>query len=82
LHGFRKWDLRPVLYGAIQVPPDVVRRQSVKVTRQLRLRRAHGLITKLAHTHRYQLTVRGRTILSGLLAARQASAAKLTEIAA
>jgi DNA-binding PadR family transcriptional regulator len=39
----------------------------------LRLLRGHGLITKIAKTHRYQVTEKGRTSLSVILAARQAS---------
>ena len=32
-----------------------------------------GVILKVVHTHRYQLTARGRTILAALQAARQAN---------
>jgi len=47
--------------------------QAAKVTRQLRLLRGHGVIAKIAKTHRYQLTDKGRTSLAALLAARRAS---------
>lgn len=82
LNGFRNGDLRRVLYSGCNLPAEEIRRQSGKVTRQLRLLRAHHLIMKVPHTHRYQLTTGGRTILTALFAARQASAAKLLEIAA
>ena len=44
--------------------------------------RAHGLILKVVHTHRYQLTARGRTILVALQAARQANPQQLAKLAA
>ena len=82
LNGFRNRDLRPLLFGTGAVSAEETRRQSAKVSRQLRLLRAHGLILKVQHTHRYQLTVRGRTILAALQAARQASAEQLVKLAA
>jgi DNA-binding HxlR family transcriptional regulator len=71
-----------VLFGSGEVPSEEAPRQSAKVTRQLRMLRAHGLILKVAKTHRYQLTVAGRTILAALQAARQANAKQLTYLAA
>lgn len=82
LHGFRNRDLRPLLFGAGQVSVEEARRQSGKVTRKLRMLRAHGLVTKISKTHRYQLTARGRTIITALLAARQANTQQLTQLAA
>jgi hypothetical protein len=82
INGFRNRDLRPILCGTQEVSPEERRRQSAKVSRQLRLLRAHGLILKVGPTHRYQLTVRGRTILAALQAARQANSAQLAALAA
>jgi hypothetical protein len=82
LNGFRNRDLRPLLFGAQAVAPHEARRQSAAVTRKLRLLRAHGLIHKVPKTHRYQISARGRTIIATVMAARQANAAKLTEVAA
>lgn len=82
LTGFRNRDLRAVLFGAASFSPEETRRQSAKITRQLRLLRAHGLILKVPKTHRYQLTKGGRTILAALQAARQASAEQLAKLAA
>lgn len=82
LNGFRNRDLRPLLHGSTPTSPEETRRQSAKVSRQLRMLRAHGLITKVQHTHRYQLTTRGRTILAALQAARQASPEQLAQLAA
>lgn len=81
LGGFRNRDLRSLLYPQPTTPEDA-KRQAAKVTRHLRMLRAHGLIIKIAHTHRYQLTSRGRTSLTAILAAQQASTKQLTQMAA
>jgi predicted transcriptional regulator len=44
--------------------------------------RAHGLIKKVPRTHRYHVTDKGRTIITALIAARNADASKLAKIAA
>jgi hypothetical protein len=82
VNGFRNRDLRPILFGVGDVSVKDARRQSAKVTRQLRMLRAHGLITKVPQTHRYQLTARGRKTLAALQAARQANAEQLANLAA
>lgn len=82
LNGFRNRDLRPILFGPAEPSAREKRRQSAKVSRQLRMLRAHGLVLKVVHTHRYQLTASGRTILAALQAARQANADQLAKLAA
>ncbi len=77
INGFRNRDLRPLLFGAAPEETREAKRQSAAVTRQLRLLRAHHLIRKVAHTHRYVLSDTGRTVITALLAARQADAASL-----
>jgi hypothetical protein len=81
VNGFRNRDLREHLFGQPANDRDK-RRLSGKVTRMLRLLRAHGLIRKVPHTHRYLLTDKGRTILVAMAAAKNASPRKLTELAA
>ena len=78
INGFRNRDLQPLLYK--NSPRDAVeqKRRSAVVTRQLRLLRAHGLIKKVAKTHRYQVTEKGRLAITALLAARQADTLQLT----
>jgi hypothetical protein len=80
-NGFRNRDLRPLLFGDKPVPPDTQRRQAAAVTRQIRLLRAHGLIKKVPGTHRYELTVHGRPVITALLAARKADTRKLISAA-
>jgi hypothetical protein len=81
INGFRNRDLRRLLFGKPSNDAAEQRRQSGAITRKLRLLRAHGLIHKVPKTHRYQLSPHGRQIINALLAARQASTAKLTEAA-
>jgi hypothetical protein len=80
LNGFRNRDLRMSLHGQ---PPNGVqcRRQAAQVTRQLALLRAHGLIIKVATTHRYHLSASGRRIVTALLNAHTADVNRLAESA-
>jgi hypothetical protein len=77
--GFRNRDLRSRLHP--NSPPDSRRRLASRVGRQLRLLRAHRLVRKVQGTHRYLLTQKGRLVCTALLAARDASLAKLTAAA-
>ena len=81
--GFRNRDLRPVLYPAKRPPTATeARRLSARISRLLRLLRAHGVIKKIAKTHRYQLTKRGRLLCAALFAVREATLEKLVGSAA
>jgi hypothetical protein len=74
INGFRNRDLRSLLFAdAPATTPEEAKRQSAKVTRLLRLLRAHGIITKVPKTHRYQLSAAGRSKVTALLAARHAN---------
>jgi hypothetical protein len=80
LHGLRNRDLRVLLFPTTQDAAEI-RRQSAALTRKLRLLHAHGLIHKVPKTHRYQVSPKGRTVITAILAARQANTAKLTQAA-
>ena len=84
LNGIRNADLRALLYPAKATKTDKleIRRRSGAITRQFALLRAHGLLRKLPRTHRYQLTAKGRRIITALLAACYADVEQLTKIAA
>lgn len=77
LNGFRNGDLRPLLYDRPANDQAEEKRRSGAVSRKIRMLRAHGLVRKVAGTHRYHLTERGRTIITAILAARSATPAKL-----
>lgn len=81
LSGFRNRDLVAALFG--QEAPEAARRRkrSGQVTRMLRMLRAHGLIRKVSHTHRYLVSPKGRQVIAALMAARKADIAKLTAAA-
>ena len=82
LNGFRNRDLRALLFGdAESASPEEAKRQAAKVTRLLRLLRAHGVITKVPKTHRYQVSTEGRSKVTALLAARQANTKHLLNAA-
>jgi hypothetical protein len=77
--GLRNRDLQRRLYVGEPRDKRMARRRSAAVGRKLRLLRAHGLIRKLPHTHRYLVTESGRAILTALVAAQEASTEKLTQ---
>lgn len=82
INGFRNRDLRAVLFADTPATtPAEARRQSAKVTRLLRLLRAHGMINKVAKTYRYQVSAQGRSKIAALLAARQADTQHLLQAA-
>ena len=77
LNGFRNRDLRASL--------NPFQRQKINpqtITRKLRLLRAHGIVRKVPHTHRYVVTDTGRAILTALRAAQLADVDQLTKLAA
>ena len=76
--GFRNRDLQGLLYCGRPRDPKATRSRSAAIGRKLRLLRAHGLIRKLPHTHRYLVSQSGRKILTALMAAQQADTQKLT----
>jgi len=80
VNGFRNRDVREALYGDSQ-EEGARRRQAAAVTRQLALLRAHGVIVKVATTHRYHLSASGRRIVTALLAAHASDVNRLAESA-
>lgn len=77
INGFRNRDLRGLLFPKPAADQAEARQRSAAVGRKLRLLRAHGLIHKIAKTHRYQLSPHGREVINALLSARHASTATL-----
>jgi len=80
--GLRNRDLQTRLFGHQKVSALERRRRANRLTRRLALLRAHGLLRKVTGTHRYLLTGQGRTVITALLAARQASVEQLNKLAA
>ena len=69
LNGFRNRDLRAQIHPG-PCSPEQTRRRAARVTRQLRMLRAHGLIRKIPRTHRYILTQKGRQLTTAFLRAK------------
>ena len=81
INGLRNRDLRHLLFDDAPSSQQQARQRCAKVSRILRLLRAHGLLQKVPRTHRYQVSEYGRTILTALFAARRATVAQLTKAA-
>ncbi|MCI0407236.1 MAG: hypothetical protein L0191_01515 [Acidobacteria bacterium] len=82
LQGFRNRDLATLLDTPAEMDPLLRRRHSARITRKIRLLRAHGLIRKLGKSHRYVLTAKGHDIIPAILAAQRVSLQQLQRIAA
>jgi hypothetical protein len=81
LNGFRNRDLCRAFFKPTADPMERKRRLGW-MCRRVRLLRAHGLVQKVAGTHRYVVSEKGRTTITALLAARKADVDQLTKIAA
>ena len=82
LNGLRNRDLQARLFAAPPSDPREAKRRSAKLTRWIRLLRAHGLLRKVPHTHRYLVTESGRKALTAIATARRATVAQLSALAA
>jgi hypothetical protein len=82
LNGFRNADLRKYLYSGPARSARQARQRSAAISRKLRLLRAHGLIRKVPHSHRYLPTSQGRKLITLLIAARKADVERLAALAA
>ncbi len=67
LLGLRNRDVAEALYGAAPIPPLERRRRTARISRQLQLLRAHGLISKVPHSQRYQVTAKGEAVMGTAL---------------
>ena len=82
VNGFRNRDLQSLLFEHLASDDEEKRRRSAHVSRLLRMLRAHHLIQKVPHTHRYVLTAHGREIISAVLASHQITLEQLNKLAA
>lgn len=82
INGFRNRDLQSLLYSTPPKTNAEQRRRSAAISRKLRLLRAHGLIRKRSHSHRYDVSRRGRPILNALLAAHHLTVRQINTVAA
>lgn len=76
LEGFRNRDLQNQWPDPVADDPQEKRR-TARLTRWLRLRRAHRMIAKLPRTHSYRLTRKGRAVITSAVTARKANVSAL-----
>jgi hypothetical protein len=70
--GFRNRDLCRLLHPAARHRTGAERRKrSARITRQLRLLRAHGVIKKVPKSHRYRVTANGHLLTAAVFAVRE-----------
>jgi hypothetical protein len=70
INGFRNRDVQALLFGSRAKDVRERRRRTAQVSRQLQLLRAHRLIAKVPHAHRYRVTARGEAVMNAALYAR------------
>jgi hypothetical protein len=80
LKGFANKDVRAALFGTTGgrcTEATEKRRVCGKITRWLRLLRAHGLIRKVSHTRYYRVTANGQKVMSTALKIRECDVSSL-----
>jgi hypothetical protein len=82
LNGIRNRDLVAILFPRSLDSAEEKCRASGRVTRKLRLLRAHGILRKVPRTHRYVLTKRGRQITVAALQYQDLTLKQLQKTAA
>jgi hypothetical protein len=70
VNGFRNRDIQAVLFPARAHGVAEQRHRTARVSRLLHLLRAHGLIAKIPHAHRYRVTTKGEGLMSAAIYAR------------
>jgi hypothetical protein len=83
VNGLRNRDLLALRFPeAAVLPAEQRRRYSTRVTRKLRMLRAHGIIRKVTGTHRYVLTKGGSQTVTAILTYQQVSLKQLEKACA
>jgi len=82
INGFRNRDLVMALYPKSRGSTETRRQASGRVTRHLRLLRAHQIIRKVSGTHRYRLTQKGRQMVTAVLCYQSVSLQQLNKLSA
>ena len=82
LNGLRNRDLLAALFPDALGSPHERARAASRVTRMLRLLRAHGIIRKVESSHRYLLTENGRAVVTAILQYRTVTIDQLQQAAA
>jgi hypothetical protein len=70
LQGLRNRDVALQLFGPVPSDPAKKHQRTARVSRLLQLLRAHGLIAKVPHAHRYHLTAKGENLMNAAIYVR------------
>jgi hypothetical protein len=81
VNGFRNRDLQALLFKGTPDSEKEKQRRSGRVSRLLRILRAHHLIQKVPSTYRYVLTPKGSQILAAVLTAQRITLDQLNRVA-
>lgn len=81
ISGFRNRDIRALLQST-ELADGEQAKLTNRVTRLLRMLRAHNLIEKIANSHRYQLTDKGNQLVAATATMKKASLQQLLALAA
>lgn len=80
INGFRNRDLQALLYDTPAESRAERRRRSAAIGRKLRLLRAHGIIRKVPHTHRYHVAPPARVTVVTILTADRTTLSQFNEL--
>lgn len=82
INGLRNRDLQDHLFDVPVVETDERRRRTSKVSRLIRMLRAHGILRKVNRDRRYRVTPKGRDFLAAILGVQAITPNKLAKIPA
>jgi hypothetical protein len=80
IHGLRNRDLQAILYSTPAESPQQARGRSAAVSRKIRMLRAHGILHKVPHTHRYLVSSHARTMIVAILTTTQTSLQQINQL--
>jgi hypothetical protein len=81
INGFRNRDIQQLLFERPPASDNEKRSRSARISRLIRLLRAHHLVRRVPHTYRYLLTTKGAEILSAILSMRTITLQQLKRVA-
>lgn len=82
IQGFTNGQLREVIFGDASLDKREENRRRGRMSRQLALLRAHGIVRRVSRTRRWMLTSKGQRVVTLLTAAKHATASDLLKKAA
>jgi len=80
INGFRNRNLQEILFDGPAQTPQEQRRRSAAISRKLRMLRAHSLIRKVPHTHRYMVNPAATITLVAILTAARTSVNQINHL--